>query len=996
MKLWKIKLLGDLCIERGGTVVRSFGTQKTGLLLAYLACNAEKRVAREALSELLWPESDAVSARTNLRVALYTLRKRLAALGDVEGDLLSSDKFTIQLNEPSALVDAVEFERACEAASIPAFDSARLDATLSAVTKYSGEFLPGFYDPWVIETRARLLERLYTLLREASRLSGQTGSLGEAIRYARQAIAMDDLREEAHLELIRLYFRSGRPSAAVKQFRALECALRNELGVQVSVETRLAVSALLQNRTAILGHTANPNGTEGANKVLARACQPRLPLQLSPFFGREEELNWLASAFRGRGARLVTVSGPPGCGKTRLAIEFGRQEVEVRSGAVWFVSLAEIVEPSLLFDRVLEAASQPADPSDGKPETGSTDSASLLDRIVNSIGDREALLLLDNAEHLLPAIVPLVGQLLARIPTLSCVVTSRQALATRGERELTLRPLSVPSLSAAREVLLKSASIALFVDRAQAVCPGFDLTDANAAIVQAICQGSDGLPLAIELAAAWLRSLAPKQVLERMNRRLDLLIGRTLDLPSRHRTLGQAIGWSVESLPATLQRAFSCFSVFRGGWTLDAAESLFERFAPDLCADSASPVERQALLALDELRSRSLIVAETLGENVRYRMYECLREYGTQMLACVDSHPDKTELARWHLWYYSLLAERSNKDLEGKSQLEGLARLTEEADNLDAALEFGLREEPANGLCLACDLSAYWTMRNRTRKGLAWLDVMTDALGADADPLIRDAPTPVRRIVAKAHNVRGRFGALHGDVGRSLIFHEASIAICRQINDREGEARAHGNLAMLFVRLQGFDEACVCADLAVRLSRDLNNEALLAEELGHLGAVAVMVGAINLAEECLKESASIANRLGDAWREGLAAFYLGELARLTGRGEEATILFERVRELAGSLGDLKRISVVARMSGVMQLENGQFELAAKLHLCAKRLLEMAGELDTPDTAEQVAALREQLRNTIGENAYDEIAHEVAQMDSRELVSIALSPDRAIQ
>jgi DNA-binding SARP family transcriptional activator len=450
MNRWTIRLLGDISATVDGSPIRSFGSQKSGLLLAYLAYHLGRRHAREELAELLWPDAEADASRLSLRVCLHALRQRLEPDGIAKGDVLLADRVYVQLNVQTVTVDAVEFERAVATAlsSEPTHD--RLHGLLHAIDLYVGEFLPGFYDDWVFDARARLSELYYGALREAVRLLAEADRSSEALSYAHRALALDELREEAHLEVIRLYALSGRTSAALKQYRALETVLREELGEEPSPATREAVGALLQHKNGT-HQSVVPNGNIAVPRAETPACRPSLPLELSRFFGREEEIAWLAAAFHDDNARLVTITGPPGSGKTRTAVEFGRREVLPRSGAVWYVSLAEIADSGGLMERLIEVL--PAPPPDGVGNQAPTAGGSApgpdhakLERIARAIGHLGGLVIFDNAEHLLPDVTDRVLTLLSYMPDLVCLVTSRQRLQAHGERGLPLAPQQVPPI----------------------------------------------------------------------------------------------------------------------------------------------------------------------------------------------------------------------------------------------------------------------------------------------------------------------------------------------------------------------------------------------------------------------------------------------------------------------------------------------------------------------------------------------------------------------
>jgi predicted ATPase len=352
------------------------------------------------------------------------------------------------------------------------------------------------------------------------------------------------------------------------------------------------------------------------------AFTSNLPLQFTRFFGRREEIERLTKMLSsGEGqrvgdersrpdaslnlhpSRLVTLTGPGGSGKTRLALEVAERCVAARRGAVWFVPLADLSDPRLIIDAIRDALHLTPSPE-----------AAPLEQVVAALSHQPTLLVLDNFEHLVAAGAPLIRTLRERVPTLQCLVTSRQRLEVEGEREFPVLPLPTPEEWNNPEQLSLYESVQLFVDRAQAVQPDFQVTNANAAAVAELCHRLEGIPLALELAAARIRLLTPAQMLAHLEHRLDFQTSSRRDATARHRTLRAAVDWSYELLSSELQQFFAWLSVFRGGWTLQAAAAV--------CEESA------ALDYLSQLQACSLIVAEEISGESRFRMLETLREYG--------------------------------------------------------------------------------------------------------------------------------------------------------------------------------------------------------------------------------------------------------------------------------------------------------------------------------------------------------------------------------
>lgn len=571
---WRIELLGRLRATQGDRVVTRFRARKTGLLLAYLAYYIQRPHPREALIDLLWPEADLSPGRGNLSKELSSLRRQLEPPGVPVGAVIVADHFAVQLNPAACVTDVAQFESALQSASRAGNDRDSVCRLVEAVELYAGELLPGYYEEWILQERQHLAEQCLGAIHQLVSALEQAGDLESALEHARRAVRADPMREEAHFDLIRLYAAAGQPSAALRQYHELERLLRDELDETPSAATRALAEELRRDaRTVVVARSAPPEvtpaGERGAPSPAAPVeaaplrpsrPTPRLPLQFTRFFGREEEIARLAETLLCSEARLVTLTGPGGSGKTRLTIAVADRLQEAFREAIAFVPLADLTDADQIPDAIMKALDLPRS-ADLDP----------LEQVVEVLNRHPSLLVLDNLEHLVEEGALLVKRLLERIPTLTCLVTSRQRLSLAGEQEFVVLPLPTPRRSDSPERLLQYASVKLFVDRAQAVRADFQVTAANASAIAALCDRLEGLPLALELAAARALVLTPDQMLARLEERFDFLVSRQRGASSRHRTLRGAIDWSYRLLSADLRRAFARLSVFHGGWTLEAA-----------------------------------------------------------------------------------------------------------------------------------------------------------------------------------------------------------------------------------------------------------------------------------------------------------------------------------------------------------------------------------------------------------------------------------------
>lgn len=516
-----------------------------------------------------------------------------------------------------------------------------------------------------------------------------------------------------------------------------------------------------------------------------------LPRPLTPLIGRHAELADLVGYLRDDRARLLTLTGPAGVGKTRLAVAAAAALAEDFPDGVVYVDLAPLRDPSAVAPALASAL--------GLPDRGAIP---LMDILRRALGARQMLLLFDNFEHLLEA-APLLSELLQAGPGVRALVTSRAALRLRGEREIVLAPMPTPDPGAklpARE-LAGWEVVRLFVERARDADAGFQLTDENAAAVAAICQRLDGLPLAIELAAARVKTLAPAALLVRLEQRLPLLTRGTRDAPARHQTLQAAIAWSYDLLTPSEQALLRCLAVFAGGWTLTAAELVGGR--------SDIPDVLDGLAALCE---QSLVVRDDSGREPRYRMLETIREFA---LDRVESAGEGERANQAHLHYLHHLARENDQERLDAEVETRLQRLNAEDANLRAGIEWGIAHDPDLALAVVSALGYYWMLADRPAMGIELHErVLATGAGADrperalvlqqaawlmlylglftpAEPLVAAAHALAEqlgdaRTRARARMCQGSLAVSRGDFAEAKALFEEALARCESVGDDWG------------------------------------------------------------------------------------------------------------------------------------------------------------------------------------------------------------------
>jgi predicted ATPase/DNA-binding SARP family transcriptional activator len=615
-----------------------------------------------------------------------------------------------------------------------------------------------------------------------------------------------------------------------------------------------------------------------------------LPVQFTRFFGREKEIAHLLEMVRTEQMRIVTLTGPGGSGKTRLALQVAERLVEERQGAVWFVPLADVSAPELLPEAIRDALRLPSSPQ-----------MEAFEQVVQFLSRQPSLLVLDNFDYLVEEGAPLVRALLERVGTLQCLVTSRRRLDLEGERWLVVPPLAMPNGAESPERLSLYASVELFVDRAQAVQPDFQVTNASAAAVAELCQRLEGIPLAIELAAGRANILSPTQMLAHLEHRLDFLSTRRRDATARHRTLRAAIDWSYELLAPEVQCFFARLSVFRGGWTLEAAEAV--------CVAGEPVLAGPALDYLEQLRDCSLIIVAGSGEQVRFRMLETLREYGWEKL---QETAESTAVCERHGEFFLRLSERPSGTVRFSPEwFAYLDRLEEEHDNLRAALQSSLPSAPERGIELIVRLSGLWQDRGYWTEARRWL-----ALGLQrADP---DTPLSLRdQLLATTCDLAQR----QGDASAAKAAALQRLELIRSAGDRRRLFWVLWAAANLALDQNEIAQAQAFVDESRALCEELGDRHRSAETLRLACRVAEKQGDLATAQALIEQCLTLRRELGD--RSGMSGVCMkaGLLALAQDEGERARAYLEEGLALAREFGN--QIQIADGVQLLARVERGE-------------------------------------------------------------------------
>ncbi len=699
-----------------------------------------------------------------------------------------------------------------------------------------------------------------------------------------------------------------------------------------------------------------------------------LPVQLTPFIGREQEVATVQQLLSREEVRLLTLTGPGGAGKTRLGLQAAAELSDHFADGVFFVNLVPISDPALVMPTIAQTL-------DIREVTGQP----LLERLQEELRQKQMLLLLDNFEQVVTAAIQVV-ELLAACPELKILVTSREVLHVRAEYEFAVPPLELPDPKHLPDLAALShyAAVALFLQRAQAVKPDFQLTNANARAIAEICARLDGLPLAIELAATRIKLLPPQALLARLNQRLDVLTSASRDVPTRQQRLRNTIAWSYNLLDAAEQRLFRRLSVFVGGCTLEAIEAV-------CAALDGSDTAGQVVDRVASLIDKSLLQQiEQESEEPRLVMLETIREYGLERLTVNG----EMEAARQvHAEYYLALAEQAEPHLKGAEQSWWFTRLEQEHDNLRAALTWFLeaaamgtgkeegkqQAERALRLCIA--LFWFWYTR-RASEGGTFLEQAL-ALGEGVAALVR-----ARAFHAAAELAR----SVGGDTNRAEAWTRESLELFRELGDRHGIADQLAMLSSVLWTRSQFALACSQLEKAEALFKEVGDTWNRGRSLAQLAKNATTQGDYARARLLIEESLALYRALGDQVRIGWVLFLQAEMIFLSGGNPaEALDLAEQSLALFREISENFMTFYALRLLGQIRLQQGEHALARELlEVCLAHYKKQADRLDIAVTQIDLARMLA-LRGEVAQarTLYQESLASFRDVDNKEFIPACL-------
>lgn len=806
----EVRLMGTFAILFGGKPV-TLSSRRAESLFAYLILTAGTLHRREKLAGMFWPDEPEEKARAYLRNALWLIRKTLHDQSKVE--YILADDLVIGFNHSSEFwLDITEFKNASETATT--------EELIYAISLFQGEFLPGFYEDWTALEREHLqalyaakVARVLELLEKEKRWS-------EILKWAEHWISLDNGPEAAYRALLIAYDALGDRTKVSLTYQRCVQALR-ELSLEPSEETR--------------------------SLAFKRAHKLNIPLPLTSFIGRIKELKVISDLISK--SRLVTLTGSGGVGKTRLAIQVSMEVLDLFPDGVWFLDLAPLNDPTLIPGTLANLL--------GLQQSSITE-LSTTDLLINYFRSRKALIIFDNSEHLIEACAQLINLLLSSCENLSILATSREVLRISGEIPYRVPSLETPVLNndITVDVLTNLDSVRLFIDRAKLFVTESRLRNISA--IAEICQRLDGIPLAIELAAARVNILRVEEILKQLENSLKLLTDDNRTTLPRHQTLRASLDWSWGLLSEIEKKFLRQLSVFAGGWSLEAAQAV---------------CDGEALNLTSVLAKKSLIMVEQdTGPETRYRFHDIVCQYVREKLVETG---EEIDFRTRHLKFFLQLSKQAEPALRGPQQVVWYKRFMVERDNLRAALEWADKTDVEAGLSLTEGLDRFWKAFD-VREEARWLAKFVQKPESEAFPLPR---AKALLALAWASSYTDEYSLSHADgqVQECLNFFRA-------LGNREGEIDSL--LLLGYLRFS----------LGSRPENDFIHEAL-----------------------------TLAQSIGDVWRQASALDYLGQTTGV----EQRFHYWDLAIKLFRQMGDWDTLVNVLSFSANFLILNGDFELAQK-------------------------------------------------------------------
>jgi predicted ATPase/DNA-binding SARP family transcriptional activator len=894
-------VLGPLAVWRAdGQAVKIPDLKVRALLadlLAGLLVQEGRPVSVDRLAEALWRGRPPGNPVNTLQTKVSQLRRALEEAEPGGRDLVVYQPPGYLLRAGHDAVDAQRFRDLMTLAHETEDPQARAALLVEALGLWRGPALADFgEEEFAQATIARLDEQRLTALElhaEARLELGQHRLLADELG---ELVARNPLRERLRAAYMRALYRAGRQSEALATYGDLRDDLARELGLDPGPELAALQLAILKQDPAL---ARPPDPAPSAERL-----RTNLPVPLTDLVGRAEAVSEVRRLL-GSG-RLVTLTGPGGVGKTRLAVETAAQLVDRFPDGVWLVELAGLGRPGRE-----DVTGSPAEAvmtvlgirEDAPPGPRGNGPMGLIERLAGALRSERLLLVLDNCEHVVEPVAELAAALLRTAPELRILATSREPLGLTGEAVFVVPPLE------------QSSAVQLFVARATAAATGFTLGSDDAGAVAVLCRRLDGIPLPLELAASRVRALSVHELVARLDDRFRLLAAGHRGVPPRQQTLRATIDWSWDLLTEPERMVLRRLAVHADGFTLQAAESI--------CAGDGVRAE-DVLALLVRLVDRSLVVMASDGDGTRYRLLESVADYCLERL---DEAGERDRVRQRHDGYYTELAERAVTHLYGRAQRQWLERLDRETPNIRRALEGAVRDrQPDRALRVVDAMAWYWFLRGRLGEARRSLN-MALAVAGGTDAAAR----------AKALAWRTGVAALVGDVDRQALHRTAALELCQKIDDAGARARAEWFLGFVECDLGDLSVSEELVNRALRTARAVADHWCTATALSTRAKQAMLRGDLGEVERSGAQSLEMFRELGDRWGQLQSMEWLGALARIRGDYGRATRLHRDGLRMAEELGLWPQAADQLSWLGRIAMHLGDYAQARDLHERAMRL-----------------------------------------------------------
>jgi len=1000
-----IRLLGPMEVRVGGDAIPQLRTRKGLWLLALLALRANRDVDRAWLAGMIWPDYEEADARRSLRQSLHDLR---TALGSESWRLRSASRRVVRLDIAEDNVDVLVFERLAAIGDTPSLRQ--------CTDLYRGPLVEGCAEEWVVEERRRMEKLFVSVLERLADQMSESGDHAAAATHLGRAVTAEPFREDLRRAWMMALARGGDAVSATHVYRELRSLLHSELRAEPSAETTALYHEI---RAGLRSEWTPPAGqrkprTDESTDDVARRISHTIPRPLTGLIGRAESVSEIGRLLSRH--RLVTLTGSGGIGKTRLGSHVADELASQFGQGSAFVSLAAISDPGSVADAIRDSLGiSPGAVAETPTYT-----------LRSYLSSRNMLMVLDNCEHVCTAAARLVETLLESCPNLRILATSRQRLGLAGEAVCRVPSLAVPppvpdapgqNPVEGAPPAESYAAVRLFVERATAVNPGFELDSHTLPVVVEICRRLDGIPLAIELAAARTRSLPVDYIWSRLSSGFALIAGSEA-IVSRHRTLESAFRWSWDLLTNSERRVLERLSVFAGVWTLEDAEAVCrgDGVEADEIAEIVASLVDQSLVSFASSHRLSPDVAPGTGQ---YRLLETIRQFAIDRRK--ESGEDRLIRAR-HVAHFLQLAEDAEPQLTGEEQQMWFERLACQHDNFREALSWCCANETLvdEGFRLAGALWRFWDVRGHAHEGRRWFTSLLCAESGRTDPAARakalygagqlafrctdfaaatslqEECLAIRRALGDQHGIAaalnglGNAASMRCDYTSARACYGQSLAISRALGDRRSIGLALNNLANHAIDRTDYAEAKTLLRENLTIRRELGDQRGLAIALNNLALASLgecdYETAKSLHNECLVIERSLGNRRG-------AAVVLSNLGIDSLRMQDyatAQPLFAESLAILWELGDKSSAASTLEAMACTRSALGEHIEAARLWGAADRLRE---ELGAPQTQDEFAAdlgLIATARASAGETAFDNAWAEGRAMDSGAAVAVALS------